>query len=115
MYIFLDDERVPSDVKWASLPNVDWTIVRSYDQFRSLVESLTEAPKFIAFDHDLADAHYAGDFSNPNEKTGYDCAKWFVEVCMNAEWKIPDYVVHSLNPAGKENIEAYLENAKRHM
>lgn len=108
MFIFLDDERVPSDVKWVSLPNVDWTIVRSYNQFRSLVESLTEAPKFIAFDHDLAD-------NRPQEKTGYDCAKWLVEVCINAEWKIPDYVVHSFNPIGKKNIEAYLENAKEHL
>jgi len=114
-YIFLDDYRIPSDVSWTTIPNVDWTIVRNYNEFVKLIESCDEAPYFIAFDHDLADNHYVGDFSNPNEKTGMDCAKWLVEICQQRKWDIPSFLVHSLNPIGAENITAYLENAKKFM
>lgn len=110
--IFLDDYRVPSDVTWATLPNVEWTIVRDYDAFVSLLNELEEAPKFIAFDHDLADNHYLGDFSNPNEKTGMDCAKALFDIALEKGWAMPDWIVHSLNPAGRENIHGYLNQAK---
>lgn len=115
MYIFIDDYRVPADVTWVDLPTVDWAIVSSYEEFEELLNTLDEEPCFIAFDHDLADAHYNGDFSNPDEKTGYDCAKLLVEHCMDKNWRIPAFEVHSLNPVGAENIRAYLENAKKYM
>lgn len=105
---------MPCDVTWVKLPHVEWTIVRSYEEFTTLLESLDEAPAYIAFDHDLADAHYYGDFSNPDEKTGYDCAKALCEIALDKNWRIPPYAVHSLNPIGRENIEAYLENSKRY-
>lgn len=32
--LFLDDERVPQDVTWIKYPeNVEWVVVRSYDEF----------------------------------------------------------------------------------
>lgn len=112
MYIFLDDYRQPNDVKWIELPKVmNWAVVRDYDEFVALLDTLIIAPKFIAFDHDLADAHYNGDFSGP-EKTGYDCAKALIQHCLDKNWTVPDYLVHSLNPVGKENIINYLEWAK---
>lgn len=114
MFIFLDDYRVPSDVTWYSLPKVDWTIIRSFEEFKFLLDSLTEAPTYIAFDHDLADAHYKGDFSNPDEKTGMDCAKYYIEKCLEKGWKVSSFGVHSLNPDGKKNIETYLFNARIH-
>lgn len=107
MYIFLDDYRVPQDVRWIALPFVEWTIVRSYDEFVSLVSSLTKQPKFIAFDHDLADAHYRGDFST-GARTGYDCAKFLLSVCEEKNWSVPKYTVHSLNPVGAQNIRNLL-------
>lgn len=116
MHIFLDDVRHPSGVTWVKLPDgVEWNIVRSYEQFRTLVESLEEAPTFIAFDHDLAEAHYAGDFSNPDEKTGMDCAKLLYQVCSAKGWQLPEFVVHSLNPAGRINIHYYLTQAKEYL
>jgi hypothetical protein len=58
MYIFLDDERIPTDVTWAILPKTGhWHIVRNYDQFVELLKGLDEAPTFIAFDHDLAESN----------------------------------------------------------
>lgn len=113
MNIFLDDYRKPTDVRWMEIPDVAWTIVRNYDQFIHALDHATEAPKYITFDHDLADAHYDGDFSGP-EKTGYDCAKALVEICLERNWLLPDYSVHSLNPIGAKNIREYLKNAKEH-
>lgn len=113
--IFLDDYRVPEDVYWQILPKVEYVIVRSYEEFVDCLLKLEEEPAFVAFDHDLADAHYTGDFSNPNEKTGYDCAKELVTICQARNWKLPEFIVHSLNFEGRRNIEQYLANAKRHL
>jgi hypothetical protein len=49
------------------------------------------------------------------EKTGLDCAKFLVEYCMSVGSLLPEYLVHSANPTGKQNIQAYLENAKKHL
>ena len=48
------------------------------------------------------------------EKTGLDCAKFLVEYCADENLPLPEYLAHSANPAGKENIEKFLENAKKH-
>ncbi len=71
-------------------------------------------PLFVSFDHDLADEHY---HKNPNdssfkEKTGYDCAKWLIEYCIDKSLKFPNYQVHSMNPIGKDNIISLIENYK---
>jgi hypothetical protein len=102
--LFLDDERVYTDVTWVHIPT-DRTIVtvRSYDQF---VEFVTDhgLPGTVCFDHDLG-----------TEQTGYDCAKWLVYYCLDNQLSFPNYVVHSMNPVGKHNIEQYIENARPHM
>jgi hypothetical protein len=45
-----------------------------------------------------------------SEKTGYDCAKWLVNFCMDNNLKLPEYYVHSMNPVGRRNILGYLDN-----
>ena len=80
-------------------------------------------PAFVCFDHDLADQHYAAMIAEAEgrpadygpEKTGYDCAKWLVDFCEDNKRKFPRYVVHSMNPIGKERIISYIENAKKHL
>lgn len=128
--LFLDDVRNPSDVHWVALP-FDEVIhtVRSYDEFVRLV-TIYGVPGFVSFDHDLADDHYVAmlkeNEADPvkqletivdygSEKTGYDCAQWLVAFCEAKKVKFPRYAVHSMNPAGKERISAYVENAKRHL
>lgn len=111
--LFLDDERLPHRVTWANLPPGPWVVVRDYSQFVSYI-SKHGMPLFVSFDHDLADEHY---YKNPNgasfkEKTGYDCAKWLIEYCMDKSLKFPNYQVHSMNPIGKENIVGLVENFK---
>lgn len=125
--LFLDDIRVPMDAfnytRFQKFSLEEWDIVRDYDGFVHYIET-NGLPDFIAFDHDLADEHYAPEMyhgseaymkisENFKEKTGYDCARWLVEYCMDNNLDCPDYIVHSMNPAGKQNIESYLENFKK--
>jgi hypothetical protein len=101
-----------------------WEIVRNYDEF---VSHITEngLPNLISFDHDLADEAYSPKmyegteeynklYETFKEKTGYCCAKWLVNYCMDRELKLPEFEVHSMNPAGGENIKKYLENFRKH-
>ena len=52
---------------------------------------------------------------NPQEreKTGMDCAKWLVDFCMDTKQDLPDYIIHSMNPAGGKNIFMYLDNYRK--
>lgn len=131
-YLFLDDERNPQDVTWVDLPKADWVVVRNYDEFVKTIQEQGH-PLFVAFDHDLADEHYVtmlkeveqfeAFHDDPEgglniiheygpEKTGYDCAKWLVDRCMEKGYDYPDYVVHSMNPIGKQRIINYVEGWK---
>ena len=99
--------------------NIVW--VKSYNEF---IEWITKngLPDGIAFDHDLADEHYVpekywGNYEkdkeyqesqNYKEKTGYDCALWLTEYCMDNKLKLPKFSSHSANPVGRENIEKLL-------
>lgn len=113
-FLFLDDYRVPKDVKWVELPeHYDWHIVCNFNEFVDYIKK-NGIPDFVAYDHDLADAHYTKsdfiDYNNYKEKTGYDCAKFLVSLCASKNIEHPDYIVHSLNPAGKANIESLINS-----
>ena len=133
--LFLDDIRIPKDAinlvptkfnkfYWEN----DWDIVRNYDEFIQYIE-VNGVPGFVSFDHDLADFHYdfkPEDYENmpkdemimkfgSMEKTGLDCAKFLVEYCADENVPLPDYLVHSANPAGKENIEKFHEVSNKVM
>jgi len=91
--LYLDDVRVVPD---------GFVLVENYVEFTEYITQ-NGLPDFISFDHDLGE-----------EKTGYDCAKWLVEICMNRKIPLPDFAVHSQNPVGKKNIESLLRNFKKH-
>ena len=134
--LFLDDVRYPRDSanymrgQYFSLySDENWDIVRNYNEFVEYFEK-NGLPDFVSFDHDIHPSHYEDLFSNENwekkdsnvtlqydsypEKTGYDCAKWLVEYCMEKNLKFPEYLVHSQNPVGKDNIEKYILFYKKH-
>ena len=100
----------------------DWSIVRDYKEFANWI-SFHGLPDLISFDHDLADIHYEVDFKDWEftadqlgvEETGLDCAKWLVDYCLDNGLKLPQYIVHSANPAGRKNIQSYLDNATKHL
>lgn len=111
-YLFLDDERFPRQVTWVRIPVADWQIVRSHEEAVAWVRK-NGFPDVISFDHDLAQGHYHGDFSQG--KTGYDFAKWLVEYDMETNSMPEDFAftVHSMNPIGAQNIRSLLENYLR--
>lgn len=127
--LFLDDFRTPKLVPQYDYATAiqapfrkeeEWDVVCNYNEFVSYIQEYYEInkslPELISFDHDLADEHYqaqtqeAIDNMNSEEKTGYDCAKWLADFCMDNDLKLPKYLCHSQNPTGKENITKFLDN-----
>lgn len=97
--LYLDDLRL--------LPDDSYILARSYDEAVKYVKQ-NGIPNFISFDHDLG-----VDENNNLLPSGYDFAKWLVEMDMYNNYLFPsdfDFIVHSANPVGKVNIERYLNN-----
>jgi hypothetical protein len=118
--LFLDDFRDPMDVlryipKCQYYVDREWDIVRNYDEF---VKIVTEKgiPQAVSFDHDLADEHYSGfhGYDEYQEKTGYDCAKWLIDYCIDNNQELPIAIfIHSMNPVGSRNIESLFNTYKK--
>jgi hypothetical protein len=129
--IYLDDVRIPQT------PEVKWHLVKNYDQFVNLVESVgLEGIEVITLDHDLGpesmheyftnvSPNYKLEYENISEKTGYDCAKYLVNKFYDqhperiemdrrqkktAEAYFPTVLCHSANPIGSANIMGYINN-----
>lgn len=97
--MFLDDLRDAEKY----YPNQGFVTMRSYYDAVDYVRT-HGVPSMISFDHDLAD-------EAKNEMTGYSFAKFMIDFIIDNDLKcVFDYVVHSANPVGKENIEYYLKN-----
>lgn len=124
--LWLDDYRDPFNKKYDWLVfspigrNVKVVWVTSFKEFTDhiMVHGL---PDGICFDHDLADEHYdvyhntdltldEYYITNDREMTGYDCAKWLVEYCMDNDKDIPPYGIQSANPVGRVNIDKLLKS-----
>ena len=93
--LWLDDFRNPADYLTG---DYDITWVKNYDEFYTQINE-HGLPDIICFDHDLGE-----------EKTGYDCAKFVVDYCMEHDLDIPAYNIQSSNPVGKENIQHLMDN-----
>lgn len=99
MRMFLDDIREPKN-------NYD-VIVRNYDEAINFVKQ-KGIPSFISFDHDLG-----CDEKGKVLKSGYDFAKWLVDMDIENIYKFPNnfsFEVHSANPIGRNNINSILNN-----
>ena len=115
--LYLDDFRHPKDsFSYTGLPiynKLDWIIVRNYFAFVTLIEK-KGVPNIISFDHDLVDAHYKKQIFDYNddkaEKTGYHCAMWLIQYCIDNNLPIPnDIYIHSMNPYGSLNIKSLFD------
>ena len=121
--LFLDDWRIPRDCATYMYYRTDcriyqeeWDIVRSYGQFIKWIED-NGVPDLVAFDYDLADVAELKE-SLPFEEwfdldenrvyTGLDCAKFLLSYCNERKIKFPEYVIHSANPDGSEEIKNLL-------
>jgi hypothetical protein len=123
--LFLDDFRTPDDAYLLRLNPVymteHWIIVRNYNEFINYIET-HNVPDAVSFDHDLAFEHYQTpnkmgkypsklSYDQYTEKTGYDCAKWLINYCIDNKKELPTTIlVHSLNVAGSLNIRSLFES-----
>lgn len=130
--LFLDDIREPLDC-CSYILNKDFysdnefVVVRNYEEFVDYIEK-NGLPEIITFDHDLADTHYTpeefwSDYDKSKEwqekqvhkeKTGYECAKWLIDYCIENNLECPMYVCHSMNPVGRDNILGVLDNFRKY-
>ena len=129
--LWLDDVRNPFENHWVvtfspilneDLKHIEW--VKSYNEFINWIKN-NELPEAICFDHDLGmdvslDARSKGMTKKKSrllkqkEKTGFDCAKWLVDYCLDNNKSLPLYNIQSSNPVGKANIDSLLINYIRH-
>ena len=125
-YLFLDDYRKPEDCfnyTYNQVYLLGWVVVRNYNEFVKTIEK-NGLPVMVSFDHDLADEHYDPDLHGSEtyneiydsfvEKTGYDCAKWLINYCVENKQFLPETIlVHSMNPAGSANIKSLLNSYQK--
>ncbi len=122
--LFLDDWRIPQDCAqymWqrkvdCTIFHENWDIVRSFGQFKNWIIK-NGIPNIVSFDYDLADVEELKEelnieeWFNLNENkvyTGLDCAKFLLNYCNNNKLNFPDYIIHSVNPDGTEEIKKLL-------
>lgn len=97
--LYLDDIRTPEDYYYI--------VSRSVEDAQKLV-LICGSAEFISFDHDLG-----VDEDGNILPTGYDFAKWLVEMDMDGIITIPSdfsFEVHSTNPIGAKNIYELLNS-----
>ena len=101
MKLWLDDVREP--------PSDDWLVAKTFTEFKSFIFLLPEWD-VISFDHDLFEEHY-GHLDNPipyasfKYKTGYHCLEWY----LDTHKKRAEIRIHTMNPAGRKNMERLLK------
>jgi len=109
--LFLDDERNPQDVTWVNYPeNIEWTVVRSYNEF--FYEFNRNTFQVFSFDHDIQDFNHRGV-----ELTGYSALKEMVDYLIDNEESchVPEQVFfHTQNPVGKANMKSYWDSFCKH-
>lgn len=103
--LWIDDLRNPFENDWLVFSPISspykciW--IKTYKEFVNYITE-NDMPDAISFDHDLG-----------LEETGYDCAKFLVQYCLDNSLKLPIFSCHSANPVGKKNILSLLENFKK--
>lgn len=127
--LWLDDIRDPYEGGWGifspiNLSESEFIWVKSYDQFTKWITE-NGLPDGICFDHDLGEDIAKDNVSKGmskrkarsikrESKSGFDCAKWLIEYCLNNNLDLPKYNIQSANPVGKDNINGLLQSYIRH-
>lgn len=125
--LFLDDIRYPEDcleyIQEPRYKDLAWLIVRSHNDFVKTLQSKWEEGEFpglVSFDHDLHEEHYHPsmykgvaayenaykEFKHP---TGRRSAEFLVQFCKEKDISLPECLVHTMNPAGKDRIDQTLK------
>jgi len=128
--LWLDDLRDPTDNIWnnwiarkgVNPMSCDITWVKSYDDFIGWIKA-NGLPDVVCFDHDLGqdiaiERYTTGGMTKTQAKklkkletmSGFECAKWMVNYCLDNNLHLPDWHIQSANPVGAENIKSYLQS-----
>lgn len=105
--LILDDERSTEMI--VNCTNNEWYLsqqfifARTYEEFCEIIDDMG-LPNFISFDHDIA------DFKNGEERTGKTAAQFVIDYCIDNDLDFPNYMVHSSNPRGAENIQRLVDD-----
>jgi hypothetical protein len=98
--IFIDDWRQP----YQKYGSNDWTVCRTYNEFKELTESLIDENKQwikeISFDYDLS--------LTDRDYTGTDCFKQLIRCCLSYGLDMPVIKVHSEYPNIIEKFRAII-------
>jgi hypothetical protein len=109
--LWLDDIRNPFENNWRSfspiMPPFECVWVKSYTEFTDWIIK-NGLPEAICFDHDLGIENVNQELQE--EKSGYDCAKWLVNYCLDNHFTLPKWNIQSANPVGKANIDGLLRS-----
>jgi hypothetical protein len=118
--LFLDDNENPRNI-WTATKSPDyavynWVTATDFDTFVEIIEK-NGLPQRVSFDHNLSPEHDQYNtkiktipYEEFKAKTGYDCALWLVEYCIDHQCELPMWKVHSGKSVGKSNIESLLHN-----
>lgn len=110
--LWLDDRRNPFENDWLVFSPIEQPFetiwVESYKDFVGWITK-NGLPDGICFDNSLGDFDKDG-----NEKTGYDCAKWLVEHCLDNNLRPPFFNSQSSEPHSRDLINGVLSNYKNH-
>lgn len=118
--LFLDDQRTPDECVGKIYDQGGWDLVGDFEEFQAYIME-RGMPDVISFDHDLVDEHYdidwwdvykEGQLAPTSYRTGLDCIKWLKQFCDESNSSMPECIVHSLNPVGREAINDYIETLK---
>ncbi len=121
--LFLDDSLSPKDI-WGTTKNPDyavynWVTVKDHESFITHIEE-NGIPFRVSFDHNLCDEHetHVGRRKIPydayTERTGYDCALWLIEYCIDNQILLPKWKVHAAAGSGRNNIESVLNKFEQY-
>ncbi len=104
--LYLDDVRSP--------PDDTWTVVRTAEEARALLDDPLVTVEHASLDHDLGECsacEQVRGFQDPqntcqHRMTGYDLVKWMAE---HDVWPVNKPTVHSFNPVGRANMRATID------
>lgn len=101
--LWLDDCRDPMQDDWLNFSPIGKNVmviwVKNYDEFINYIKE-NGIPDAICFDHDLGE----------NSLSGYECAKFLVQYCIENNLDICAYNIQSANPVGRDYIKSILDN-----
>lgn len=107
--LWIDDQALDMDVQAFRRPpleETDWLIAISSKQACSIVQEFG-IPYFIEFDHDL------GKLSSGDNDTSMYFLHWISYVFPEAIKEIKGWNIHSMNPEGAKNIEAFMNSWRK--